>query len=77
MDSTQFAIQAVRHDERQKVAARLRGICGLKVADVLAQSDFMARHGLPDASRPWVSGLLSAVAAEIESWPMPDATEEG
>lgn len=76
MDPTQFAIQAVRHDERQKVAARLREITGLKWREVLAQSDFMGRHGLPDASRPWVSDLIRAVAAEIESWPIPDSTEE-
>jgi hypothetical protein len=74
MDPTQFAIQVVRHDERQKVGARLREMGGLKVADVLAQRDFITRHGL---SFPLVIGeVILAVAAEIESWPIPDSTEE-
>ncbi|MEU4410716.1 hypothetical protein AB0F88_39950 [Streptosporangium sp. NPDC023963] len=70
MDPTQFAIQAVRHDERQKVAARLREIGGLKVANVLAQRDFIARH---DLSFPFdLSDVILAVAAEVESWPIPE-----
>jgi hypothetical protein len=74
MDPTQFAIQAVRHDERQKVAARLREIGGLKMVNVLAQRDFIARHGL---SFPLViSDVINAIAAEIESWPIPDSASQ-
>ncbi|WP_433364165.1 hypothetical protein [Streptosporangium sp. CA-115845] len=74
MDPTQFAIQAVRHDERQKVAARLREIGGLKVANILAQRDFIGRHKL---SFPLaISDVILAVAAEIESWPTPDPASE-
>lgn len=75
MDSTQFAIQVVRHDERQKVAARLREIGGPKVANVLALRDFIDRRGLSSASG--IGDVILAVAAEIESWPIPDSSEEG
>jgi hypothetical protein len=68
MDPTRFAIQAVRHDERQKVAERLLAIvhqCSPNSSDL---RDFIERHGLDSTSG--IADVIQAVAAEVASWPI-------
>lgn len=74
MDSTQFAIQAVRHDERQKVAEKLLTIAHRRSPNAPELRAFIERHMLTSTSG--IADVIQAVAAEVASWPIPDSTSE-
>ncbi len=70
MDSTEFAIQAIRHDERQKVGAKLREVSDPTSVMDRALGEFVRRHGL--SSDSGIADFVRAAATEIESWPIPE-----
>jgi hypothetical protein len=74
MDTTQFAIQAVRHDERQKVGAKLLALAVGAQPNDPALREFISKYGLSAASG--IADVIQAVAAEVASWPIPDSSSE-